>query len=185
MAAKTTSSKPEQTGTSRVQSRPRTPHQLDRQEKCFTLSIEGKSYRTIAAEMKIDMKTVMTDVAAEQQRRADELGARRETEKARAVATYENVIRRAVMKSEVMDRIADAAMADVEHAREQERRRVDNGERPPAYEEQRDFGFKCNDRTLDAILKARERIDKVLGVDAPTKVDLGLSALLEALDVPE
>ena len=45
-------------------------------------------------------------------------------------------------------------------------------------------GGKVVDHTLDAMLKARERIDKILGIDAPTRIDIGLTSLLEALAPP-
>lgn len=35
---------------------------------------------------------------------------------------------------------------------------------------------------LDAAVKARERKDKILGLDAPTKIDLGLQKLFAAFD---
>lgn len=35
---------------------------------------------------------------------------------------------------------------------------------------------------LDSALKARERRDKILGLDAPTKIDLGLKDLLQAFE---
>jgi hypothetical protein len=43
-------------------------------------------------------------------------------------------------------------------------------------------GGKVVDHSLDAILKAQERIDKLLGLEAPSRIDLGLSTLLEAID---
>jgi len=38
-------------------------------------------------------------------------------------------------------------------------------------------------RGLDSAIHARERIDKLLGLDAPTKVDVGLQKLVDALTV--
>lgn len=35
---------------------------------------------------------------------------------------------------------------------------------------------------LDSAIRARERRDKLLGLDAPTKVDVGLQVLIDALD---
>jgi hypothetical protein len=45
-------------------------------------------------------------------------------------------------------------------------------------------GGKVVDHSLDAALKARERKDKILGIDAPTRIDVGLATLLEALEPP-
>ena len=40
-------------------------------------------------------------------------------------------------------------------------------------------------RGLDSAAKAQERIDKIKGLDAPTKVELGVQQLIEALSIPE
>ena len=119
------------------------------------LSIDGMSLRQIAVELKIDKDTANRYVNAEAERRAEELGERRETEKARAVSFYTGVIVRALKKSDLNDQITEKIL---------------NGE-----------DMKVTDRSLDAALKARERIDKILGVDAATKIDTGLQALIEAL----
>ena len=136
--------------------RGRTPAQLDRQSEIFDMSVcELLSYRQIIAAFKergesLSMDTVVADIRHEEQRRADELGARRETEKARSVAFYESVQREGMRLAKKSD---DAFM------------------QPLA-------------RGLDSAVKARERIDKILGLDAPTKVELGIQSLLESLDVP-
>jgi len=132
--------------------RERTPAQLERQEKAYDLHISGKTYRQIAEILSCDKDTVTTDIRAEQQRRADEIAERREVEKARAVSLYERVIDRALKKSDIYDELVMQP------------------------------GAKVTDRTLEAVIHARERIDKVLGVDAPTKIDLGLDKLFTAFD---
>lgn len=133
-------------------SRARTPAQLERQTKAYEMSIDGMSHRAIADKLNVDRKTVAADIHAEATRRADEIAKRREVEKARSVSTYERVIQRAVKKSDMYDEIALTP------------------------------GSKVTDRTLEAIIHARERIDKVLGIDAPTKVEIGVESLLKALD---
>lgn len=131
----------------------RTPLQLDRQERVFELSVmQGKTMRAIAAELDIACETVTLDLRCEQERRSDEIASRRDQEKARAVEFYQKIIAKALVKSELYDTLL------AERA-----------------------GAKISDHSLDAALKARERIDKVLGVDAPTKVELGIQSLLDAI----
>jgi len=146
-----------QSGTTRT----RTPYQIQRQGRVFELSLRGWSAREIAAELNIDKDTVCADLVFEQELRAEELGSRRETEKARSVAVYERVIRKALERAETAGAILDAIASGAD--------------------------MKLTDRYLETVTKARERIDKVLGVDAPTKVDIGIAGLLEALeaDLPE
>lgn len=138
-----------QSGTTRT----RTPQQLERQEKAFHYSVvDGKTYREIALLLGCDKDTVTKDIRAEQERRSEEIAERREVEKARAVAFYERVIGKAMVKSDILDGLLLTP------------------------------GSKVNDHSLEAAIKARERIDKVLGIDAPTKIDLGVQTLLDALD---
>lgn len=137
----------------------RTAQQLARQERCFTLSVmQNRTIRQIAAEVGIDTKTVMKDIRAEEQRRADEIADRREMEKARAVTFYGDIAKRALKKSDKHDEFIQRILNDP------------------------DFEGKINDRSLQDAISARERIDKILGIDAPTKVDLGLQALVDALN---
>jgi IS30 family transposase len=136
---------------------------LERQERVFALSVmAGKSARAIALEIGVDRNTVMADLRYESRRRSTELGERREYEKARAIAFYEDIERRAIVKSDLWDEILrqvrDDDGADVNAARK-----------------------TVNDRSLDIAVKARERIDKLLGLDAPTRVEIGVQALLVAI----
>ncbi len=127
----------------------RTPAQLERQERVFALSVmHGQTVRQIAKLLKIDLGTVLRDIRAEEARRSEELGERREGEKARAVAFYEGV--------------ADKAL------------RIAANPKMPG-----DSG-----RLTDA-LKARERIDKIIGLDAPVQMEVGIAAFLDALKPPE
>lgn len=139
--------------------RARTPQQLARQERAFAMSVlGGQSVRDIAAALGIDKDTAAADIRHEEQRRADELGVRRENEKARSVAFYESVadlaLKRAAVSDEILVQIRDGTECEK----------------------------KVSDRSYGDAIKARERIDKILGVDAPTRVDLGLQQLLDALD---
>jgi hypothetical protein len=133
-----------------------TPEQRDLQEKAFYHSIDGRSTRWIAAELKIGQRQAAEYVRIEERRRADELGERRETQTARSVQTYERIKQRALSKSDRYDDIVEQIRTGQSDA-------------------------KVNDHTLDAAIKAQERIDKVLGIDAPSKVDIGLQSLLESL----
>lgn len=139
-----------------TRTRARTPAQLERQEKAYALHIEGLTYREIAEALKCDKDTVTRDIHAEWERRSSEIEERREFEKARAVNFYERVIGRAMKKSELYDTLLS------ERA-----------------------GAKVTDHTLDSAIKARERIDKILGIDAPTKIDLGLEKLVQALEADD
>ncbi|MDB5069607.1 MAG: hypothetical protein JWM87_718 [Candidatus Eremiobacteraeota bacterium] len=141
------------------QPRARTAQQLERQEKAFLASvIDGKSVREIAAELGVDKDTVVSDIRHEEQRRADENAERREADKARSIAFYETVARRALRRAEISDEILEQIRDGAECEK------------------------KVSDRSFDAALKARERIDKLIGLDAPTKVDLGLQQLMDALE---
>jgi len=133
--------------------RPRTPAQLERQERAFMLSVtQGKSVREIGAELGIDKDTVASDLRREQDRRAEELGERRENERIRAVAFYESIIGRAIAQSDRLDALLAAGKG----------------------------GF--SDRSLDVAIAARTRIDKILGIEAPTRIDPGFDVLLAALE---
>ena len=127
----------------------RTPAQLERQECVFNLSVmHGMSVRKIASLLELDYKTVVKDLRSEEARRSEELGERREAEKARAVAYYEAIADRAIRIS------ADPKMPG-------------------------------DTARLTEALKARERIDKILGIDAPVQIEAGLGAFLDALKPKE
>ncbi len=140
--------------------RARTQYQLDRQSECFMLSVEGWSIRAIAQNKSLACNTVLADIKAEQAVRADQIRERAESEKARSVSFYESVAKRAIRKAEVCDRILDSIASGGD--------------------------AKLTEKYLDTAIKARERIDKILGLDAPTKVEIGIATLIESLiDVPD
>lgn len=133
--------------------RPRTPAQLERQEHAFSLSVmHGKSVREVAAELGCDKDTAAADIRREQDRRAEELGERRENERVRAVTFYEHIIGRAIAQSDRNDALLVAGKG----------------------------GF--SDRSLDVAIAARARIDKILGLDAPVRIDPGFDVLLAAIE---
>ncbi|MGD0052333.1 MAG: hypothetical protein ABSD03_11040 [Vulcanimicrobiaceae bacterium] len=119
--------------------------------------LDGKTIREIKAETGAALETIVADIRFEELRRADELAERREGEKARAIAYYENIGRRALQRAE----IADDILEQIRNGAECEK--------------------KVNDRSFEAAIKARERIDKLLGLDAPTKGDAAIEKLVEAL----
>ena len=132
----------------------RTPAQLERQEQIYLMHlIDGKTQRAIAAEMKCSQWTVISDIRHEQARRSNEIADRREAETARAIAVYETIQREALQASRLCRTLLD----------------------------ERD-GAKISDHYLSDALKARERQDKLLGIESATKVDLGLQVLLDALE---
>lgn len=136
----------------------RSPQQLERQAKVFEYHVvEANTVRATAKQFSITTDTVISDVRYEAARRSDELAAKREHEKAVAVEFYSGIIRRALKRAKVSDDILDKILSD------------------PF------FDAKISDRSLQDALNARERIDKIIGLDAPTKVDLGLQQLIDAL----
>ena len=48
----------------------------------------------------------------------------------------------------------------------------------------RDSRGQVGDRSLDTIVRAQEQIHKLLGLDAPTKVEVGIQDFLKAFEVP-
>lgn len=82
-----------QSGVART--RARTAKQLDRQEKAFVLSVvDGLSTRAIAKQLRVDRKTVQSDVRFEAERRAEEIEQRRATEQAMQVTRLDHLFRR-------------------------------------------------------------------------------------------
>lgn len=170
MPKKGTRKKAGQTGTPRA----RTPQQLARQARAFQMSVvEDKSIREIAADLGVDKDTINSDIRHEGERRAAELADQRDVEKARSIAVYRHVIKLALAKGERYDQVVKLITGEIEidPDTEQERQKKGTG------------GGKASvtDRTLGDIVAAQTRIDKLLGVDAPTKVDLGLQQLIDAL----
>jgi IS30 family transposase len=129
---------------SRGRGRPRSDAQLERQFQAYNLNVNrGYTIRQIAQALNVGQATVHQDIKLEGERRANELGERRATEIARAVNFYENVIQRAMRRAD---------WADKHYASESKPK------------------FNC--RALDVAVKARERIDKIIGLDAAQRVQL-------------
>ena len=146
--------------------RPRTPQQLKRQEEVFLANvIEGKTVRQLAAQFKISQETVISDIRHEEKRRADENAARRDTDKARSTSFYEHVAAEALRLAAQADGIEVIGTES-----------EDPNDRPPKLVSKQGLV-----RALDSAIKARERIDKLLGLDAPTKIDVAVQGLVEAL----
>jgi hypothetical protein len=140
--------------------RPRTPRQLERQFRAYQLAVvEEKTVRELAEILGVAQCTVVSDIRHEAERRAEKIRADQDVEVAKSVSFYEGIIRMALQKGKIYDAMIARALKD-QTARLQ---------------------AKVNDRTLDTALKARERIDKVLGIESPIKIDTGLSTLLDAL----
>jgi hypothetical protein len=136
-----------------------TPLQRERQAKAFELSVEGRTTRSIGAELGISEHTAAAYIRIEERRRAEELKSRRDTVTARSIQAYERIKEKALKRAGVCDDIIEQIKTGSSDAR-------------------------INDHSLDAALKAQERIDKIQGVDAPTKLDLGMQLLQDALDGP-
>lgn len=145
----------------------RTLYQEARMEEMFMLHLQGYTYRQLGEKFGCSSATICNDLRREEAKRAAELGERREHETARAVATYEDIYRRALVKSEMYDKIVSQAIEPM------------SPEELLASAKQQS---RVTDHALEAALKARERIDKILGIDSPTKVEVGVQALLDALD---
>ena len=142
------STKPDQ-----QRARARTAQQLARQERCFYLSVlHGKTTREIAIEVGITRETVIGDLRAECERRRDENAERREHDTARAIAFYERVMGRAMKRADLADAILEQILNGSDCDEEGKGRK------------------SISDRSLDVAIKARERIDKLLGLDAPAKL---------------
>ncbi len=43
-------------------------------------------------------------------------------------------------------------------------------------------GKGVNDRSLDVAIMARSRIDKILGLEAPVRIDTGITVLLASIE---
>lgn len=118
------------------------------QEQAFFLNvIEAKSCRQIAEVMGIAPDTASKYIRAEGKRRAADLEATYESEKARSIAFYDEVAARGLTLAQKAD---DAFMQPLI-------------------------------KGLDSAVHARERRDKILGLDAAVKIDAGLQPLIDAL----
>jgi hypothetical protein len=148
-----------QNRTSRARTRrKRSPKQQLRQIDVYRRHLAGETIDAIAIDLKVNRKTIMLDLKVEGELRAEELGDRRSTEIARAVDFYTDIIRRCLERAEVSDEILVKIRDNYA------------------------FEGRVSDRSLQEALNARERIDKVLGVEAAVKIDVGMQPLLAALD---
>lgn len=158
MAGKKKARKNADTEGQKTRARARTAVQLARQQKCFELSVlGGKTVREIAIELKIDKDTAARDIYAEQVRRRDENAQRVDFESARAIGFYERMIARSMKRADM----ADTLMASL----------LDSPQCDESGEKRKGVQW-VSDRSLETAMKARERIDKLLGLDAPTKVEV-------------
>lgn len=131
----------------------RTPVQLERQEKLYQRHVgETLSVRRLAKEFGVCKETVEADIRHESARRADEIAKRRETELARAVSHFEFVSAEAYRSHLRLMKVLE--------------------ERPTA---------RISDRYLEVMVECRAKIDLLLGLTTPTKVEVGLDILLQAL----
>jgi hypothetical protein len=133
-----------------------TPRQRELREKAFYLHIEGHSYRAIGQILEIHPDTAGKYVRAEYELRVVEFDKNRDEATFRAWAFYESVKRRAIKRAEAYDAAMGAGTAK-----------------------------GLSDNSFMAALKAQERIDKILGVDSPSKLDDSLRRLAEALQEPD
>ena len=123
--------------------RARTPKQLERQAQVFRMNVmERKTVREIAKELDISQETVISDIRAEAQLRADERAQLREADMA--------------IQVELTERLLDDSMR---------------------------LADKPGTGALGAAAKAIEMRSKLLGLDAPTKIDAGLDAIMDALNI--
>jgi predicted transcriptional regulator len=124
--------------------RARTAEQVDRQERAFEFAVVGYTIREIAKELGVCTNTVLEDLAHEQQRQADLVGERqRKTELAMAAAVYQRVIAKGFKKSDLNDTLLAKIIGGAEG--------------------------KVSDRSLDVVVKARERLDKIFTVEPLTR----------------
>jgi IS30 family transposase len=136
----------------------RNPKQLLRQEQAFMLNLQGLSMREVSAKMGISLATIHADIQHEGERRKAENAARRKYDTARAIATYELIMRKAYDKSDLCDQLL--------------REMIDGKLKVGS----------VGDNSLSVIIKARSRIDKLLGLEVPGKTDDWMEVVIRALD---
>lgn len=134
-----------------------TPRQRELQHKAFEMSVAGRTTRSIGAELGVSEHTAADYIRIEERRRADELKHRRDTVTARSIGAYEHIKERALRRAAVCDDILGEIKAGTLDA-------------------------KVLDHSLGEAIKAQERIDKIQGVDAPTRLDVNIETLKNALD---
>ncbi len=130
----------------------RTPQQLERQERVWKLSV--LEFKTIRA-IAAEVKIAQETVISDLRYEFARVEA--ETERRRA---NEQAISIATYQGIAVDAIRKGEM----------------------YDGIAGAGGKVVDHTLDARLKARERLDKILGIESPTRVDLTMQTLIDALE---
>jgi hypothetical protein len=124
----------------------------------------GYSYRAIAAELGINRETVMLYVRFVTAQRAEQVAKDRERQVQESCEFYDVV---AIKALEMHDAVRTTLDAIADHAETFE------GE------------VRINEHYLSDALKARERKDKLMGLDAPLKIDGTLRALQEAFFIAE
>lgn len=144
--------------TPRVPADPNNPARVELREKAFTMRLDRASLRDIAKALHCNKDTAKILVDEELAIRAEERKAQRETDKEDSISFYEAVQKRALDQHDTELSIL---------------KKIDSGARENA---------KVSTHALSDGIRAQERIDKIKGIDAPTKLDLGLQDLLGALD---
>jgi|ERR1700677_1240752 len=142
--------------------RARTSAQLARQEACFKLSVvRGKTVREIASELAITQNTVVADIRCERDRRYHEDTERRDRDTTTAVGFYQEIIAMALVRADIaltiLQQIADST---------------------GSVKEDKEPSKRISDRYLDTAIKARDRIDKLLGLEAPETVQQKLDLII-------
>lgn len=122
-----------------------------RRAQVWDLRIKGKSTRQIAVALKVSVGTAHSDLAAVLERSKDENDDRAETHRAISLARLERAL----------DTVEKALIAD-------------------ACDAQGNKDHELQLKALDRLVRIEERRSKLLGLDAPTKVDTKVTTV--ALD---
>lgn len=126
----------------------------DRRSKAWDLRVKGKSYRAIAEALEVSVRTAFNDIAAVLERTRAENNETAESHKALSLSRLD----RALL---VVEGALDAQVFDADG-------NADN---------------ELKLKALDRMLKIEERRAKLLGLDAPTKVDAQVTTVgLDEID---
>jgi hypothetical protein len=160
----------------------RTPQQLARQARVYDMNVlECMTIREIAAELEISTHTVESDLRAEEALRVEHLANEKESAQKRAVDTYQNIIRRARNRGFVNAELVTTLDGALEEGG------VPDPEDRAAWAEyqekkrRRKEAAQVVEEMLVVEIKARERIDKLLGLEAATKLDPVVGDLVSVL----
>jgi|SRR6478735_3776035 len=135
----------------------------DRRSKAWLLRVKGKTVRQIATELGVSVGTAHSDLAAVMERTKEENDDRAETHRALSLARLDRAL----------DTIEEALLAQAplpegDGAADGESLRPDHELRLKA---------------IDRLMKIEERRAKLLGLDAPTKVDASVTTVgLDEID---